>query len=53
MDENEKIKENIRSTMAIEGCFMKDNDFKIINQYLNHEICMKDGVDKIKKEFLK
>lgn len=52
MTEKEKIIENIKTSMAIEGCFLKENDINIMNSYLTHEITEKEGIEKIKQEFL-
>lgn len=51
MNEEEKLKENIRATMAIEGINMEDSDFDIINKYLNKEITLDEGIKEIKDNF--
>ena len=51
MSENEKLKENIRATMQFEGFYMNDKDFNIIDKFLNNEISIDEGINKIKNEF--
>ena len=52
MPENDKIVENIKATMAIEGFYLQDKDISLINQYLNNEITASEGVDIIKKDMM-
>ncbi len=52
MLENDKIVENIKATMAIEGFYLQDKDISLINQYLNNEITASEGVDIIKKDMM-
>lgn len=52
MLENDKILENVKATMAIEGLFLQDKDISLINQFLNNEITAQEGVDIIKKDMI-
>ncbi|MBQ8379657.1 MAG: antitoxin VbhA family protein [Clostridia bacterium] len=49
---NDKIVENIKATMAAEGLFLQEKDVSLINQYLNNEITVEQGVDIIKKDVM-
>lgn len=49
---NDKIVENIKATMAVEGLFLQDKDVSLINQYLNNEITVDQGIDIIKKDVI-
>ncbi len=49
---NDKIVENIKSTMAVEGLFLRDRDVSLINQFLNNEITVEEGIDIIKKDMM-
>lgn len=49
---NDKIVENIKATMAVEGLFLQDKDVSLINQYLNNEITVDQGIDIIKKDVM-
>ena len=49
---NDKIVENIKATMAAEGLFSQEKDVSLINQYLNNEITVEQGVDIIKKDVM-
>lgn len=49
---NDKIVENIKATMAVEGLFLQDKDVSLINQYLNNEISVQEGIDIIKKDMM-
>lgn len=51
MDKNEKIINNIKATMGMEGMFLEENDIDIINGYLNKEITETQGIELIKNEF--
>ena len=51
MDKNEKIINNIKATMGMEGMFLEENDIEIINGYLNKEITEAQGIELIKNEF--
>ena len=52
LDENSKIINNIKATMAVEGNFLKLQDEALINQYLNNEISEEEGIDIIKKDIM-
>lgn len=49
---NDKIVENIKATMAAEGLFLQEKDVSLINQYLNNEITVEQGIDIIKKDVM-
>ena len=49
---NDKIVENIKATMAVEGLYLQDKDVLLINQYLNNEITVQEGIDIIKKDVM-
>lgn len=49
---NDKIVENIKATMAVEGLFLQEKDVSLINQYLNNEISVEEGIDIIKKDMI-
>ena len=49
---NDKIVENIKATMAAEGLFLQEKYVSLINQYLNNEITVEQGVDIIKKDVM-
>ena len=51
MDKNEKIINNIKATMGMEGMFLEENDIDIINSYLTNEITEAQGIELIKNEF--
>lgn len=52
LDENSKIINNIKATMAVEGNFLQLQDEALINQYLNNEISEEEGIDIIKKDII-
>ena len=52
LDENSKIINNIKATMAVEGNFLQLQDETLINQYLNNEISEEEGIDIIKKNIM-
>lgn len=52
LDENSKIINNIKATMAVEGNFLQLQDEALINQYLNNEISEEEGIDIIKKDIM-
>lgn len=52
LDENSKIINNIKATMAVEGNFLQLQDETLINQYLNNEISEEEGIDIIKKDIM-
>lgn len=51
MDKNEKIIQNIMSTMAIEGMELDKGDLDIISAFLNNSITEAQGIEMIKNEF--
>lgn len=52
MDENEKIIQDIQKSMQVEGCNITKEDVNLMNSFLENEISEKDGIEKIKNEFL-
>lgn len=51
MNKEEKLKENIRAIMKIEGFNMDDKDFDVVNRYLNNDITLDEGIKEIKNSF--
>ena len=49
---NDKIVENIKTTMAVEGLFLQDRDVSLINQFLDNQITEQKGIDIIKKDII-
>ena len=49
---NDKIVENIKTTMAVEGLFLQDSDVYLINQFLDNQITEQEGIDIIKKDII-
>ncbi len=49
---NDKIVENIKTTMAVEGLFLQDRDVSLINQFLDNQITEQEGIDIIKKDII-
>ena len=49
---NDKIVENIKTTMAVEGLFLQDRDVYLINQFLDNQITEQEGIDIIKKDII-
>lgn len=52
MEENNKIIQNIKTSMQIENCILSDKDINLMNSFLNNEISESQAVEKIKSEFL-
>ena len=52
MSAEERLIENIKTTMAVEGMFLEEDDVNLINQFLNNEITEEEGIDKIKVDIL-
>ncbi len=52
MNENEKIIANIKKSMEFEGYNLESSDIILMNSFLNNEISEKQGIEKIKNEFL-
>lgn len=50
--DNQKIIENIKWTLQIEGCNLQENDINLMNSFLNNEITEMQGIEKIKRDFL-
>ena len=49
---NDKIVENIKTTMAVEGLFLQDRDVSLINQFLDNQITEQEGIDIKKKDII-
>lgn len=49
---DEKLIENIKATMAMEGFELQDKDVSIINQFLDNKITEQEGIDIIKKDII-
>lgn len=47
----EKIIEEIKTTMAVEGNILQDSDISLISSFLKNEITEKQGIEMIKNEF--
>jgi len=47
---DEKLVENIKATMAMEGLEVKEKDISLINEFLNNKITEEQGIDIIKKD---
>lgn len=52
MEENEKIIQNIQKSMEVEGCNITEADVSLMSSFLRNEITEKEGIEKIKSEFL-
>ena len=52
LDENSKIINNIKATMAVEGHFLEFQDEALISKFLNNEISEEEGIDIIKKDIM-
>ncbi len=52
MSQEERMVENIKTTMAVEGLFLQDQDVSLIMQFLNKEITEEQGIDMIKSDIL-
>lgn len=50
--EKNRIIENVKTTMAVEGNLLRQDDVSLINQYLNNEITVEEGIDIIKKDII-
>lgn len=48
----EKLIENIKATMAMEGFNVNDKDISLINQFLDNQITQEQGIDIIKKDIM-
>lgn len=49
---DEKLVENIKATMAMEGFKLHDEDVSLINLYLDNQITEAQGIDIIKKDIM-
>ena len=49
---DEKLIENIKATMAMEGFEVQDKDVSLINQFLDNKITEQEGIDIIKKDII-
>lgn len=49
---DEKLIENIKATMAMEGFNVKEKDVSLINQFLDNQITQEQGIDIIKKDII-
>ncbi len=49
---DEKLVENIKATMAMEGLEVKEKDISLINEFLNNKITEEQGIDIIKKDII-
>ena len=49
---DEKLIENIKATMAMEGFELQDKDVSLINQFLDNQITEQEGIDIIKKDIM-
>lgn len=52
INENDKIIENLKATMAMENCFLDDCDIELLYSYLNNDILENEAVSKIKSQFI-
>lgn len=46
---DEKLVENIKATMAMEGLELHQEDVSLINEFLENKITQEQGIDIIKK----
>lgn len=49
---DEKLVENIKATMAMEGFNINEKDISLINQFLDNQITEEQGIDIIKKDIM-
>ena len=49
---DEKLVENIKSTMAMEGLELHQEDVSLINEFLENKITQEQGIDIIKKDII-
>ncbi len=49
---DEKLVENIKATMAMEGLKIQEKDISLINQFLDNKITEAQGIDIIKKDII-
>lgn len=52
MNKNDKIIRNIQKSMQVEGLNITEEDVNLMTSFLENEISEKDGIEKIKNEFL-
>ena len=51
LNENEKIINNIKASMSIEGMNLDKSDIDLINSFLDNKITEQEGIEIIKNEF--
>lgn len=51
MNKNDKIIKQVKANLEIEGLFLEKDGENLINNFLNHEITCKQGIEIIKNEF--
>lgn len=49
---DERLLENIKATMAMEGLELQEKDVSLINKYLDNQITEQEGIDIIKKDIM-
>ncbi len=49
---DEKLVENIKATMAMEGLELQDKDVSLINEFLDNKITEEQGIDIIRKDII-
>lgn len=49
---DEKLVENIKATMAMEGLELHQEDVSLINEFLENKITQEQGIDIIKKDII-
>ncbi len=52
MSQEERLVEDIKTTMAVEGLFLEQQDVNLIRQFLNNEITEAEGINIIKNDIL-
>lgn len=51
LNENEKIINNIKTSMSFEGMNLDKSDIDLINSFLDNKITEQEGIEIIKNEF--
>ncbi len=49
---DERLLENIKATMAMEGLELQEKDVSLINKFLDNQITEQEGIDIIKKDIM-
>ncbi len=49
---DERLLENIKATMAMEGLELQEKDVSLINKFLDNQITEQEGIDIIKKDII-